>query len=87
MHPRDFAELTDHQILHNYLYPAAERAEQAKSDGRPVNYTEDEPAPRTEPPPRAAIVGMLVGLGATKEVANAEYDRQLADWIKKQKGP
>ena len=82
------ARMTDYQIDEAYLAPAVARAEALERErkGLPPKPDPAAPVPDT-PPPRAAVVGVMVHhLGYTVEKANAEYDRQLAEWKAQQKG-
>ncbi len=84
--PETIARMTDYQIDEVYLKPAVERAKamEAERKGLPAELppaASPNDKPMTKPPPRAAMVGTMTGmLGYTVEAANAEYDRQLAEW-------
>lgn len=80
--PEQIAPLTDSQIEDVYLKPALAKqdAMERERKGLPPKPADDDRRPLTEPPPRAAVVGMMRTLGMSVEKANAEYDRQLAEW-------
>lgn len=79
-HPDQIARLTDHQLLNWYLKPAANRA-RAQQNLPPLPEPKPPGAPDEGPPPRAAVVGVMHHvLGMSVKAANAEYDRQLAEY-------
>lgn len=85
------ARLTDWQIVELYLKPANERSERMRADmpatpGKTVNAvgSRREPSPDSEPGTEAhrrqIVAGMMGTMGMPRQRAEAEYDRQLAEW-------
>lgn len=86
-HPRlleEFADLTDWQIVHLYVIPAADRAEQINGSLNPAA------APKPDDQPqilsKANVVGLLMSRGWPKGKAEQEYEKQLALTLKKREG-
>ncbi len=84
--PEQIRRLTDWQIEELYLKPAVRKSEAMERDRKglpPAAPPEEEAKPMATPPPRAAMVGVMTGMmGMSVKDANAEYDRQLAEWEK-----
>lgn len=79
--PAIIATLTDHVIEEAYLKPAVKKAEAMERERKGLPAATPNPEPMTQPPPRNAVVSTMMGvLGMTREAAEAEYDRQLAEW-------
>lgn len=80
-----FADLTDWQIVHLYLIPAAKRAEQMERERKGIpSLTEPEVDAPPKMPTKAYIVGLLMQRGWPKDKAEEEYEKQLALTLKKQ---
>ncbi len=88
----EIAQLTDWQIENEYLIPAQERAKQleAEREGRPAPPTRAEQAETQaaaesdQPISRQYMVYVMTSIfGMSVEAANAEYDRQYAEWAAK----
>ncbi len=79
MRPWEIARLTDHQIIHSYILPAAMRAEELKkaSSGAPLPAPPDDDETERPPPNRNMMLSVMMSmLGMTKEQAIAEYESQ-----------
>jgi len=100
--PSVVAELTDHQILHHYLLPAAERARRMAEESRqglptapPAAGSPQARANRSgpdgepgSPVHRRQIVEMafMGTMGMSREAAERLYDKQLQQWRDEQGG-
>ncbi len=93
--PDEVARLTDFQIWHQYMRPAAERAKQLGGGGRTVSGSAAAPVAGSDGPPgepgsdehRRACVGAYMSVqGLNRERAEAQYARQLAQWHSEHKG-
>jgi hypothetical protein len=80
MKPWDIARLTDFQILHLYIMPAAERAEAMRREGQGVSpeVADAEARGETYIPTKIEVVSTLMNLGFSRKQAEDEYEKQKA---------
>jgi hypothetical protein len=84
-HTSQVAVLTDSQILHGYVLPASEKAEEfeRRRKGMPAKGEEVQRDPNYVPS-KQYMVSVMVGLGMSPKAAEEEYAKQLAAHQKKQ---